>query len=170
MNTYNAVSLATDITPALSSKDTAPDLVSTDTSRAPNKDSDEESVHPSTLARRGAGQAIQQQAKRMLSRSTHSMKAVEKGDNVAVPVPTFYCSKRHPPNLVGVVMTVEGTKYTNGTTSGVITGRLARNQFEFVKYKGISVANVPAKQLTSRVRAKSICGGQGFKKCSCRSN
>ena len=172
---------STDITPALSSTDTTPDLasadttrdiVSTDTSHAPNNDNDEKSVHPATRARRGAVQAIQQQAKRMLTRSTRSMRAVEKGDNVAVPVPTFDRSKGDPPNIIGVVMEVEGTKYTIGTSQGVIKGRLARNQFEFVKYKGISVANVPAKELTLReiVRAKSICGGQGFKKCSCRSN
>ena len=117
-------------------------------------------------------QAIQQQAKRMLTRSTRSVRAVEKGDNVAVPVPTFDRSKGDPPNIIGVVMEVEGTKYTIRTSQGVIKGRLARNQFEFVKYKGISVANVPAKELTLReiVRAKSICGDQGFKKYSCRSN
>ena len=64
-------------------------------------------------------------------------------------------------------MEVEGTKYTIRTSQGVIKGRLARNQFEVVKYKGISVANVPAKELTLReiVHAKSICGGQGFKMC-----
>ena len=95
---------STDITPALSSTDTMPDLASADTTRdtvstgtshAPNNDNDEKSVHPATRARRGAVQAIQHQAKRMLTRSTRSMRAVEKGDNVAVrvPVPTFDRSK-----------------------------------------------------------------------------
>ena len=48
-----------------------------------------------TAMRRGAVQAIQQ-AKRMLTRSTRSMRAVEKGDSVAVPVPTFDRSKGDP--------------------------------------------------------------------------
>ena len=49
---------------------------------------------------------------------------------------------------------------------------MARTQFECIKYKGIKVANVPAKQPTVRkiVSTQSTCGGQGFKKCPCRSN
>ena len=161
-----------DTTPDLASVETIHEIVSTDTSHAPNNDNDEKSVHPATCARHGAVQAIQQQPKRMLTRSTRSMRAVEKGDNVAVPVPTFDRTKGDRPNIIGVVMEVEGTKYTTGTCQGVIKGRPARNQLEFVKYKGISVANVPAKELTLReiVRAKSIYGGQSFKKCSFRSN
>ena len=34
------------------------------------------------------------------------------------------------------------------TCQGVIKGRLAKKQFERIKYKGINVANVPAKQPT----------------------
>ena len=53
--------------------------------------------------------AIQQQAKRMLTRSTRSMRAVEEGGNVSVPVPTFDC--RDPPNIIGMVVEIKGTKY-----------------------------------------------------------
>ena len=49
---------------------------------------------------------------------------------------------------------------------------MARTKFECIKYKGIKVANVPAKQPTLQeiVSTQGICGGQGFKKCSCKSN
>ena len=49
---------------------------------------------------------------------------------------------------------------------------MARTQFECMKHKGIKVANVQAKQPALReiVSTKSICFGQGFKNCSCRSN
>ena len=46
------------------------------------------------------------------------------------------------------------------TSQGVIKGCLARNEFECIKYKGINVANVPAKQPTlpeiAIVRTQSI--------------
>ena len=53
----------------------------------------------------------------------------------------------------------------NRRHQGVIKGRLAKNQFECVKYKGINVA-------TSQeiVRTQSTRGGQDFKNCSCRSH
>ena len=50
---------------------------------------------------------------------------------------------------------------------------MARNQFECLKYEGINVANVPAKQLTLQetVRTPNICGGQGLRcKSACYSH
>ena len=58
------------------------------------------------------------------------------------------------------------------TFQGVIKGLcMTTTQFEYMKHKGTKVANVQAKQpaLPEIVSTKSICFGQGFKNCSCRS-
>ena len=53
----------------------------------------------------------------------------------------------------------------NRRPQGVIKGRLVKNQFECIKCKGINVATLPEIVLNQSTR-----GGQGFKKCSCRSH
>ncbi|XP_064082893.1 uncharacterized protein LOC135198851 [Macrobrachium nipponense] len=131
-----------------------------------------EVLHPAKQARKEAEYGLQKQAQRMLARSTRSMRAVDVGDNVSIPVSQFNRSKGDPPNIVGVVLAVEDSGYVIGTTSGIINGKLARNQFEFVQYKGLLPENIPKQQLSIRelVRAGSVCGGQGYHRCLCRSN
>lgn len=108
----------------------------------------------------------------MLARSTRSLRAVGVGDNVSVPVSQFDRSKGDPPNVIGVVLAAEDNGYVIGTKRGIINGKLARNQFEFVQYKGLTAENVPPEHLSIReiVRAESVCGGQGYQRCHCRSN
>ena len=115
--------------------------------------------------------ALQKQATQMLTR-TRSLRAVGIGDNVSVPVSQFDRSKGDPPNLVGVVLAVEDNGYVIGTRRGVIKGKLARNQFEFIHCKGLVAENIPPEQLSIHelVRAGSVCGGQGYQRCHCRSN
>ena len=54
-------------------------------------------------------------------------------------------------------------------SSGIIRGVMARNQLESIKFCGLIEETVPDREMTLReiVRDQSICGGQGFKKCSC---
>ncbi|XP_068236843.1 uncharacterized protein [Palaemon carinicauda] len=108
----------------------------------------------------------------MLARSTRSMQAVDVGDNVYLPVSQFDRSKGDTPNIVGAVLAVEDSGYVIGTKSGIINGKLDRNQFEFVQYKGLLPENIPKQQLSIReiLRAGSVCGGQGYKRCLCLSN
>ncbi|XP_064097650.1 KRAB-A domain-containing protein 2-like [Macrobrachium nipponense] len=54
-------------------------------------------LHPAKQARKEAEYGLQKQAQRMLARSTRSMRAVEVGDNVSVPVSQFNRSKGEPP-------------------------------------------------------------------------
>ena len=70
----------------------------------------------------------------MIACSTLSLRPLSPGDNVAVPVSEFDKSKGDPPNILGVVLSVDNNNYVVGTKSGVIQGKLARNQVEFIKY------------------------------------
>jgi hypothetical protein len=130
-----------------------------------------ERVHPATRARKQALEGLKQQANRMMARSTRSLRALRVGDNVTVPVSAFDRSKGDPPNLVGVVMEASDGGYTIGTTSGIIQGKLARNQIEFVKYSKLQPTDIPQTRLSIReiVQAQSVCRGQGYKRCHCRS-
>ena len=108
----------------------------------------------------------------MVACSTRSLRAVGVGDNVAVPVSQFDRSKGDPPNVIGIVLSVEDSGYAIGTKQGIIRGRLSRNQFEFVQFRGLKAEDVPPEQLSIReiLRAQSVCGEQGFQRCHCRSN
>ena len=107
----------------------------------------------------------------MLTRSSKSLKAVKVGDNVAVPVPEFDRGKADPPNVIGIILKIDKDGYTIGTKVGVINGKLARNQFEYTEFTGLSKDDVSFDMLSLReiVRAQSLCGGQGYHRCYCRS-
>ena len=94
----------------------------------------------------------------MVARSTQSLRSVGVGDYVAVPVSPFDRSKGDPPNIIGVVVTVEESGYTIGTRNGIIKGKLARNQFEYVQYTGLQAEDIPPEQITLReiVHAQSV--------------
>ena len=148
-----------------------------DNTEPPLKESDtiefcEEEMHPAKCARIEAREGIIQQAKRMMSLSTRSLRAVKIGDNVAVPVSQFDRSIGDPPNIIGVVLSTDESGCVIGPKNGTINGKLARNQFEFVQYCGLKVEDVPLVHLSIReiVKAQSVCGGQGFRRCPCRSN
>ncbi|XP_066953249.1 uncharacterized protein [Macrobrachium rosenbergii] len=73
-----------------------------------------EVLHPAKQARKEAEYGLQKKAQRMLARSTRSMRAVDVGDNVSVPVSQFD-RKKETPNIVGVVLAVEDSDYVIGT-------------------------------------------------------
>ena len=132
--------------------------------------------HPAKRARIEACKGIEKQAKKMIARNTITdtkwTEALRIGDSVAVPVSQFYRSKGDPPNIIGLVLEFDQRGYRIGTRSAKIKGRLARNQIEFIKFTGMKLEDIPDGELSIReiVRAQSICGGQGFRRCHCKSN
>ncbi|XP_068209138.1 uncharacterized protein [Palaemon carinicauda] len=131
-----------------------------------------EVLHPAKQARKEAEYGLQKQDQRMLARSTRSMRAFDVGDNVSLPVSQFDHSKGDTPNIIGAVLAVEDSGYVICIKSGNMNSKLDRNSFEFVQYKGLLPENIPKQQLSIRelVRAGSVCGGQGYQRCLCRSN
>ena len=128
--------------------------------------------HPAKRARIEACKGIEKQAKKMIARSTCTLRPLRIGDSVAVPVSQFDRSKGDPPNIIGLVLEFDQRGYRIGTRSTKIKGRLARNQIEFIKFTGMKLEDIPDGELSIReiVRAQSICGGQGFRRCHCKSN
>ena len=128
--------------------------------------------HPAKRARIEACKGIEKQAKKMIARSTCTLRPLRIGDSVAVPVSQFDRSKGDPPNIIGLVLEFDQRGYRIGTRSAKIRGRLARNQIEFIKFTGMKLEDIPDGELSIReiIRAQSICGGQGFRRCHCKSN
>ena len=77
-----------------------------------------------------------------------------------------------PPNIIGVVLQVDNSGFVIGTKVGQIKGKLARNQLEYISYRGLRAEDVPPEQYTIReiVRKQSLSGGQGYTRCLCRKN
>ena len=81
----------------------------------------------------------------MLARSSQSLKPLSPGDNVAIPVSQFDRSNGDPPNVIGVILSIdEKGLFTIGTKSGKIRGKLSRRQIEPVNYRGLKDEDVPS--------------------------
>lgn len=110
----------------------------------------------------------------MLRRAEKKLGQVFVGNCVTVAVPEFDRGRGDPPNVVGVVMEIDqvSQKYKIGTRAGIIETYLERNSFEVVSFKGLRVSDVPQKELSLRtiVKEMSVGVGQGFRKCSCKTN
>ena len=135
-------------------------------------DHDTSFEHPTKKIREDARAGIEKQAARMVKRSNLKLRPIGPGDNVAVPTSQFDRSKLDSPNVIGVILSADEDGYVVGTKSGRINGKMARNQIEFINFRGLKDTHVPDKELSLReiVRAQSVCGGQGFKRCHCKTN
>ena len=89
-----------------------------------------------------------------------------------MPTSTFDRSKLDSPNIIGVLLAADEDGYVVGTKSGRVRGKMARSQIESINFSGLKDHQVPDKELSLReiVRAQSVCGGQGFKRCQCKTN
>ena len=85
---------------------------------------------------------------------------------------TIRSKQGDPPNIIGVVLQVDGTGFIIGTKVGKIRGKLAINQVEYVSYSGLKAEDVPPEEYSIReiVRKQSLSGGQGYTRCLCRTN
>lgn len=130
--------------------------------------------HPAIECRQIAYKNLEKQAARMLKRSEKKLCHTSIGNCVTVSVPEFDRGRGAPLNVVGVVMEIDdiSKKFKIGTRAGIIETYLERNSFEVVNFKGLRISDVPQKELSLRtiVKEMSIGVGQGFRKCSCKTN
>ena len=140
--------------------------------RCETSENEAEEEHPAKRVRIQARAGIEKQAERMLARSSKSLKPLSPGDNVAVPVSQFDRSNDDPPNVIGVILSIDDRGLlTVGTRSGKINGKLSRSQVEPTNFKGLQDQDVPANivlSLREIVRDQSVVNGQGFTKCNCK--
>ena len=114
------------------------------------------------------------QAERMIKRRRLQLPSVDKGDTVALSIPQVDRGRGDPRNILGLVMDhdLDTDLYRIAVKAGILKESYSRNQFDCCPERLLTEDNVNQDQSVSLrevVNQQSICGGQGFKKCSCAS-
>lgn len=121
---------------------------------------------------RSAARASQTaQAERMVKRSRIELTAGQLGDNVAVPIPLVDRGRGDPRNILGVIVSrSESDQYRIATRRGILNGSYSRNQFDICPERLLQDGEIDKENevsLREAVVKSSLCGGQGYVKCSC---
>lgn len=118
-----------------------------------------------------AKEGLLQQAKKMKLNSDKLLPSAKIGDTVRLPVPDVDRGRADARNVLGVVVTVEDDMYYKiGTERGTLPQLFTRNQFSVCPAPLIATEKVSGveKSLREIATASSLCGGQGYKRCSCK--
>ena len=112
------------------------------------------------------------QAERMIKCRWLQLPSVDKGDTVALSIPQV--DRGDPRNILGLVMDhdLDTDLYRIAVKAGILKESYSRNQFDCCPERLLTEDNVnqdKSVSLREAVKQQSMCGGQGFKKCSCAS-
>ena len=114
------------------------------------------------------------QAERMIKRRRLQLPSVNTGDTVALSIPQVDRGRGDPRNILGLVMEhdLDTDLYRVAVKAGVLKERYSRNQFDCCPERLLTEDDVnqdKSVSLREAVNHQSLCGGQGFQKCSCAS-
>ena len=114
------------------------------------------------------------QAELMIKRRRLQLPSVDKGDTVALSIPQVDRGRGDPRNILGLVMDhdLDTDLYRIAVKAGILKESYSRNQFDCCPERLLTEDNVnqdKSVSLREAVNQQSMCGGQGFKKCSCAS-
>lgn len=115
---------------------------------------------------------LEKQAKTMLKNSNQKFPPVAVGSTVRICIPEVDRNKGDLNNILAVVMTVSDNElYRLGCKSGILQGLYSKNQFTLCTETFLNIKNVPPNDISVRSANKqtSLVGGQGFKRCYCKS-
>lgn len=111
------------------------------------------------------------EAEKMTTFSEVQFPALSIGDSITVVVPSVDRGPLDFKNIFGVITEFTNGVYQIGTKNGYLKGWFPRTDIKKVESHILSITDVPTGEfITLREAAslQSICGGQGFKKCSCK--
>ncbi|XP_050508951.1 uncharacterized protein LOC126886146 [Diabrotica virgifera virgifera] len=103
--------------------------------------------------------------------SNKLLPAAKIGDTVRLPVSDVDRGRADVRNILGVVTTVDDNMYYKiGTEKGTLPHLFTRNQFSVCPAPLIAteIVSVVEKSLREIAATSSLCGGQGYKRCSCK--
>ena len=123
-------------------------------------------------ARKRALSGQQIQAEEMMSSSKRRLVDLKVNDNIIIPVPRVDRGPIECKNIRGIIVDKTVNGYKIGTTVGVISGPLSRNQIEKIHGHELTILDVPDNieiSVRKAVQLLSLYGGQGHIHCSCRS-
>lgn len=118
-----------------------------------------------------AKESLIQQALKMTVTSNEKFAACKVGDTVRVKIPDVDRGRGDFPNvLMAVVECADNGLYKLGNKTGTISELFSRNQFTVCDSKFLDIEDVSPekKSLRQIANAQSTSGGQGYKRCHCK--
>ncbi|XP_060848121.1 uncharacterized protein LOC132927584 [Rhopalosiphum padi] len=108
----------------------------------------------------------------MVTRGKGILPPLKVGDNELVSIPSVDRRRGDAANLLAVIIEEKDGKFRIGTKEGIISTRLERNSMEATKYCSLTTADVQQNEysLQKLVRLGSVGTGQGYRRCTCRTN
>ncbi|KAJ8935305.1 hypothetical protein NQ314_012895 [Rhamnusium bicolor] len=101
--------------------------------------------------------------------SNKALPPAKVGDTVKLSVPDVDRGRADARNILGVVISIKDDIYYKiGTEKGTLPQLFTRNQFGICPASLIPLENVSTIEKSHReiASASSLCGGQGYKRCS----
>ena len=110
-------------------------------------------------------------AEKMVNITEEQFPPLTVGDIVTVIIPPEDRGPLDLPNIFGIIMHIENGVYQIGTQDCLINGWFPRTSIQKSNCKYIDASEVPKEKLSLREAAakQSLSGGQGYKKCQCKS-
>ncbi|CAI6369221.1 unnamed protein product [Macrosiphum euphorbiae] len=130
------------------------------------------SNHPAVTRRKIAAHNLKCQADRMVTRGKGILPPLKVGDNVLVSIPSVDRGRGDAANLLSVVMEEKDGKFRIATKEGTLNTWLERNSLAATKYCSLTTTDVQSNEYSLRelVRLGSVGTGQGYRRCTCRTN
>lgn len=111
-------------------------------------------------------------AEKMINVCQDLYPALKVGDEVTMPVPGVDRGPLDFANIRGIILATKDDLYQIGTKNGLLAGWYNRTEMQNCQTSELSADDVPRDRvMTIREAAasQSLTGGQGFKKCMCKS-
>ena len=121
-------------------------------------------------ARQLAAAGQEKTALRMTRRAKHLLSALEVGDNATLKVPEFDRGPSDTRNLLVVVLQRYEDLYQVGCREGRRTTRYTATEMDPFKEKLLTPDEVPNVEMDLRTTVTRCTGGQGYVKCTCKTN
>lgn len=108
----------------------------------------------------------------MVNRGKGILPPLKVGDNVLVSIPSVDRGRGDAANLLSVIVEEKDGKFRIGTKEGILSTWLERNSLAATKYCSLTTADVQPNEYSLRelVRLGSFGTGQGYRRCTCRTN
>ena len=117
---------------------------------------------------------LQTQAFKMTRLAREKFPQGKVGDTVKVRVPDVDRGRCDSRNILGVIMEADLTKdlYRIGTKDGILNSWYARNQFSTCTEGTVNITDAPSVNISLRecARKASLFGGQGYRRCNCKTS
>ncbi|KAL4148815.1 hypothetical protein QTP88_002966 [Uroleucon formosanum] len=113
---------------------------------------------------------LKSQTDRMVTRGKGIFPPLKVGDNVLFSIPSVDRGRGDAANLLSVIIKENDGKFRIATKEGILSTWLERISLTATKYCSLTTADVQHSKMNILVRLGSVGTGQGYRRCTCRTN